>query len=202
VVDPVIESLRQRQVKNFLCLLFLSQGTPMLLMGDEVSHSRAGNNNPWCQDNELNWFDWEMIKTNSGLLQFTKHLAQLTAALPIYNLEKFWAATNPERTGDISWHGLEIDKPDWTDESRCLAFALHRDRKEPILHVMLNAGNKDREFEAPAVHHPWSWDRIVDTSQPNPKNIQTTPGEPSNFGDLIRVRSKSTVVLQVKTSNP
>ena len=114
--DPEIHRLRQRQTRNFLCLLMLSHGTPMLTMGDEVLQHRRGNNNPWCQDNELNWLDWDAVPGNK-LLRFASDLINLGRRLPRLQRNAYWTATGPDTPGEISWHGLEPGKPDWSAAS-------------------------------------------------------------------------------------
>lgn len=198
--DPGILALRQKQVKNFLCLLFLSQGTPMLWMGDEIRQSRQGNNNPWCQDNELNWLDWERVASQGDILRFTKLLAQLTTNLAPYALDKFWAATNPDQKGDLSWHGTELGKPDWKPESRQLAFTIHQNREEPLLHVILNQSDADTDFAIPELPSLWSWHLVLDTAQEPGRDICVPDNAPLNGNVGVTAKNKSTVVLLAKPS--
>jgi len=169
--DAKITALREKQVRNYLCLLMLSHGTPMLWMGDESGHTRQGNNNPWCQDNELNWFDWNLLNSNAGLVRFTRELIRFTGAVDILQDNRFWSATNSDHKGDISWHGTKPGKPDWTPDSHALAFTLEQPETGRNVHVMLNAGEQELEFEIPAAPPEMSWGRVIDTSRPSPDDI-------------------------------
>jgi isoamylase len=114
--DKNIEALRLRQMKNFFTALFFSQGVPMFLMGDEYGHTRRGNNNPWCQDNELNWFLWE--KSNPELHSYVQRLIQFRKKEPLLKKEIFLTDK------DITWHGVIPLQPNWHDEKPFLAFTL------------------------------------------------------------------------------
>ncbi len=163
--DPNIEDLRLRQIRNFLCLLFLSHGTPMILMGDEIRHSRQGNNNPWCQDNELNWFDWNLVNQNNGLLNFTRNLIELARNLGSLGEDRFWSATCPEAKGDITWHGHLPGKPDWSSESHCIAYSLRPGHDGKEVMVIYNAGNDEQEFTLPNETGSDNWHCLIDTSR-------------------------------------
>lgn len=193
--DPAVEELRQRQIRNFLCLLMLSHGTPMLLMGDEVRHSRGGNNNPWCQDNELNWFDWELVDKNAELLNFTRQLIALGRSLPVLGDDRFWSATSPEKPGDITWHGLKPGKPDWRAASHCLAYTLTHPSGRDTIQVMLNAGPEDLVFEAPQPAAGRQWRLLIDTGAPSPGDIHPPEQASPLAGRSIPVLSRSVVVL-------
>ena len=94
--DPAIEAVRLRQIKNFLTILFVSQGTPMLLMGDEARRTQGGNNNAYCQDNETSWFDWNTLKANADLLRFTKGLIRFNREHSLFQEERFWVTPHTE----------------------------------------------------------------------------------------------------------
>ena len=122
--DPEIEKLRLRQIKNFLTVLFLSQGTPMLLMGDEIRHTQNGNNNAYCQDNELSWFDWDLVDKNQDLLRFVKNLIRFNQGLEIFSQEKFLKVSRKSSLPHLTWHGTKLNKPDWEEGSHSIAFSL------------------------------------------------------------------------------
>ncbi len=191
--DPAIEALRHRQVKNFLTLTLLSMGTPMLSMGDEVRRTQDGNNNAWCQDNAGAWFDWSLIERRHDLIRFVRSLVR--------------ARTHSERrlaTGttlheiltraDLRWHGVELDRPDWGEDSHSLAFEAHR---PDGLHAYLamNAYTDPLEFtlpELPGGHH---WHRRLDTALPCPDDVPDGPDFPIVPGSTYRVADRSLVLL-------
>ncbi|MDT9339170.1 hypothetical protein VV11_006730 [Trichodesmium erythraeum 21-75] len=134
-----IEILRLRQIKNFFTILFFSQGTPMILMGDEVRRTQLGNNNSYCQNNKSSWFDWSQIDQQNDLLRFVKKIIHFTQELQITQLDKVLATvgaipesslvstkekTNLNKVPNISWHGIHLGIPDWNVGSRTLAFSL------------------------------------------------------------------------------
>ncbi|MEN8008264.1 MAG: glycogen debranching protein GlgX [Candidatus Krumholzibacteriota bacterium] len=196
--DPAIIALRERQVRNFLCLLLLSHGTPMLLMGDEGGHTRQGNNNPWCQDNELNWLDWDQVRENAGLVRFTRELVRFTKSLEILQENRFWTATSPDLKGEISWHGTQPGRPDWTPASRVLAFTLEQPASGRHVHVMLNAGNKVAEFTPPNAPAGLAWTPILDTSRISPDDIGELTPQRLPATSSVMVPGHSIRVLQCK----
>ncbi len=117
-INPGIATLRERQMRNFLLALFLSQGVPMILMGDEYGHTRKGNNNPFVQDNEINWFLWNILEKNEKIFNFVSSL------IAFRTKQNSLKHTHFLSTKDVSWHGINPDHPDWGDESRFLAFTL------------------------------------------------------------------------------
>ena len=170
--EPQVAALREKQVRNFLCLLMVSHGTPMLLMGDETGHTRRGNNNPWCQDNELNWFDWDLAHANAHLVRFTRELIRFTKSVDLLQGNRFWTATSHDQRGHISWHGTEPGRPDWTIASRVLAFTLEHPDTGRDVHVVLNSGSRNLEFKLPPLPGNRRWVRVIDTSLPSPDDIR------------------------------
>ncbi len=193
--DPVVAALRARQARNFLALTLLAHGTPMLNSGDEFGHTRVGNNNPWCQDNGLNHLDWSPAAQDAGLLRFTRLLVALSRSLRILQDDRYWAATNPERAGDISWHGMRLGQPDWSPRSRALAFTLAHPDGDEHLHVMANAGAQGLSFELPPPPGGRRWLTVVDTARPSPGDI-AGPDAPAPPAEApVKVAPHSIVVL-------
>jgi glycogen operon protein len=124
--DPGINALRQRQMKNAFALLLTSQGVPMILMGDEVGRTQQGNNNTYCQDNELNWLDWGLREQHTDLLLFVQHLIAFRHAHPVLRNAYHLSGRDYVGSGyaDISWHGTQAWQADWSGTSRVLAFLL------------------------------------------------------------------------------
>jgi isoamylase len=199
--DPEIVSLRQRQARNFLCLLMLSHGTPMLTMGDEILQSHQGNNNPWCQDNELAWLDWSRVESQSDFLRYTKELVRFADGLDILQRDRFWSATSPGKKGEISWHGVLPSLPDWSPESRHLAFTISRPGT-PDIYVLLNAEDHEKEFTPPPLPGSGRWLRVVDTAAASPADIiPPGAGSPAAPPKILAV-SRSVVVLISNQSTP
>jgi glycogen operon protein len=170
--DPEVLEYRARQVRNFLTLLFLSHGTPLLLMGDESGHTRRGNNNPWCQDNDFNWVDWSPGPSRDGLMRFVKGLVALSRSIPLLQADHFWTATSDKARGEITWHGGVLGRPDWSATSRALAWTLADPDGGPAIHVMMNASEKNIDFEVPPAQAGSPWLRVVATHREVPADLE------------------------------
>jgi glycogen operon protein len=197
--DPDILRLRRHQAKNFLAILLLSQGVPMILAGDEVLRSQRGNNNAWCQDNEFSWFDWGLAEANRDVLRFVRELIALRKRHPSLRRQRF--LTGGPAPGailpDIAWHGERLHEPPWHDSgARLLAFTLAGTSvDEASLHVILNMSDAAR---AVAVRAPgnYRWRRAVDTALASPQDI-SPPGEQAPIaGDSYTIQGRSVVVLE------
>ncbi|TVQ14492.1 MAG: glycogen debranching enzyme GlgX [Leptolyngbya sp. DLM2.Bin27] len=202
---PEVEQLRHRQTKNFLTLLFMSQGTPMVLMGDEVRRSQRGNNNAYCQDNDISWFDWDLVEKEQSLLRFTQGLIHLIQSLEVFRLEQLLRVTTTwHHEPHIVWHGTTLGQPDWSEHSRTLAFTLRHPEAKEQIHVMLNAYWEPLLFELPELGSRHGrqtsaadqhWYRIVDTSVAPPRDF-CYPEEALMFeSDRYPVGARSSVVL-------
>ncbi len=193
--DPVVSALRARQARNFLALTLLSHGAPMITSGDESGHTRVGNNTPWCQDNGLNHLDWSPAAQDAGLLRFTRGLVAFAGSLRILQEDRYWAATSPERAGDISWHGVRLGQPDWSPRSRSLAYTLAHAEGGELVHVMANAGSQGLAFEVPPPLAGARWLVVVDTARPSPGDI-AGPDAPALPAEApVKVAPHSVVVL-------
>ena len=173
--DPAIEALRERQIKNFAAILMMSRGVPMFVAGDEVRRTQRGNNNAYCQDNEISWFDWRLTEKNRSLLRFWKLLiaarSQFHAKRDGRPAEFFKGEVNERGLPDIAWHGTQLDKPGWNDpNARCLACTRAGFGSEPDLHAVLNMYWDALDFEVPIVPGR-RWRRLVDTARPSPDDI-------------------------------
>ncbi len=193
--DPELVALRERRIRNFLTLLFFSHGTPMLLAGDEWGQTRQGNNNPWCLDNERNWLDWRLARDNADLLRFVRLTAGLANDLPALATNRFWTATSPRAEGDISWHGLQVGHPDWTTDSRHLAYELIPPSGTERVLVLLNAETTAQTFEMVKPPQGTVWHRIIDTGATPPADVLTESPLPHPTDAAITVPSHTIVVL-------
>lgn len=195
--DPKIHELRLKQIKNFLTLTFISQGTPMLLMGDEVRRSQHGNNNAYCQDNELSWLDWELMKQNADLLRFVKGLISFTQNLEIFRIENLLATSEDIEEPHITWHGVTLYQPDWSDNSLSLAFTLFHPKANERIHVMVNSYWKALEFQIPKIENS-DWYKIIDTSAPSPDDFTALENGMKMRPKSMKVANRSIVILMAK----
>ena len=193
--DPDVLALRDRQAKNLLSVLFLSQGTPMLLMGDEVRHTQQGNNNSYCQDNELSWFDWDKVDENADLLRFTREFIRFIQSLNLFQLDRVLTKFVNEHAPYVSWHGRRLGKPEWDGDSHTLAMGLHYPDKEEHLHCMFNAYWEPQKFDLPPLKKGDRWHRIVDTSLPAPDDFSPRETAPNVSGQHYAVHARSVVAL-------
>ncbi|CAK0780661.1 hypothetical protein CCP4SC76_7510001 [Gammaproteobacteria bacterium] len=197
--DPALLALRRRQAKNFMAILLLSQGVPMLLAGDEVLRSQNGNNNAWCQDNPIGWFDWRLVEENAEMLRFVTAMIGFRRRHPTLMRRRFLSGKRSPVSGwpDIVWRNERLSPPDWKDPTlRALAFTLSRlEAEEPDLHVMLNLSESDRWFLIPA-RSERRWRCAVDTALPTPSDIPEPPDQPIVKGPRYGCRARSLVVLE------
>jgi glycogen operon protein len=167
--DPHILGLRRRQARNLVGTLLLSQGVPMLLAGDELLRTQRGNNNAWCQDNEVSWLDWSLAQANSDFLRFVREMVTLRKRHPALRRRTFL------QPGDVVWHGTRPDRPDFSATSRTLALVLdgRRTGREPDrdFYVAFNAWREAVTFVVPAAPQGRPWRRVVDTALASPLDI-------------------------------
>ena len=194
--DRAVEALRNRQVRNFATLLLLGRGVPMLTAGDEVRRTQGGNNNAYCQDNEVSWFDWRLVETNRGLLRFWKGMIAFRKRHGALHKRTFFSgAANERGLPDVSWHGVKLNLPGWDDpNARVLAYTLGGERGDPDLHVMLNMFWQPLDFQVPVVPGR-QWTKAIDTAAPSPQDIAGPGTEPALAGQTCPVQARSVVVL-------
>jgi isoamylase len=160
--DPRIESLRRRQIRNFLLTLFVSRGVPMLLGGDEFRRTQHGNNNAYCQDNEISWYDWSLLRQHSQIQQFVKRMIALRRTHPILSRERFYT------DDDITWFGPNQRTPAWGDaQARALACLVHEGAGDALF-LMFNAGDQVVTFHTPVAPDKGRWRLAADTSHDGP----------------------------------
>ena len=170
--DPVIETLRNRQVKNFLAVTMLSLGLPMILMGDEVRRTQQGNNNAYCQDNEMSWFDWSLIAEHRDVHRFVRLLCAQRLFEDTEPERQRLSLTQVLRSAKRAWHGVKLGQPDWAVWSHSLAFSAETQHDQLLVHVILNAYWEPLDFElAPLTGSDPLWRRWVDTSLESPDDI-------------------------------
>lgn len=167
--DPRIEALRERQIRNVFVLTMLSFGLPMVLMGDEVRRSQDGNNNAYCQDNPLGWFDWTLIERNAGLLRFASLLIGQRSRRSSQAEDQRLDLSGLLSRHGLTWHGVRLGQPDWSATSHCLAMTTDAIGGGRGFHIMINGWHEDLRFELPPVADGWR--RWIDTARPPPADI-------------------------------
>jgi glycogen operon protein len=184
--DGHVHAVRQRQARNFLTLLLVSQGVPFLTQGDEFGRTQRGNNNAYCQDNDISWVDWSLAQKNAGLLRFTRMMIAL-------RMRHF--ALSPERfVQRVVWHGERPNEPDWTGQRRSLAFLLRGVHGQADLYVVFNASDQWQRFTLPQGRGRWR--RLVDTNLPAPDDIvEEHNAVPLSPADHYVVSPHSAVIL-------
>lgn len=196
--DPRIAALRRRQAKNALTMLLISQGVPMFLMGDECGRSQQGNNNAYCHDSPLNWFDWTLPASNAELWRYTQQMIQFRRLHPALRHSAFVGhADSRGGTLQVTWHGTRAYAPDWSAGSRVLAFSLlHSDGHGPLdeIYVVLNMHTDGLLFELPRIAEGRCWHVFADTSRPAPDDI-AEPGDEAELADQQSIYAAGRSVL-------
>jgi isoamylase len=196
--DPQVLALRQRQIRNFLALLLLAVGTPMLSMGDEVCRSQQGNNNPYCQDNTISWFDWTLLERHPDIHRFVKELIAHRMRRDIVVGQRQVSLNDLLLNSPIEWHGVALHQPDWGESSRSFAVRVTSYDNRFRLHLIANAYWEALSFKLPpADGRGSSWQRWIDTALPSPHDISEWGSAPAVTATHYRVEARSVVVLFV-----
>jgi isoamylase len=195
--DLDIDRLRTRQAKNFLTVTMLSAGMPMMLMGDEVRRTQGGNNNAYCQDNETSWFDWTLLAKRADVHRFVTLLNARRVLRDDAHERERVALSEFLRKAQITWHGVELDRPDWRPSSHSIAFTAKATVDRVSFHVLLNAYWEALEFELPPLTEGGrdSWRRWIDTALDSPDDIVEWKRAPLVPGRAYRAEPRSVVVL-------
>ena len=206
--DPAIIELRERRKRSFLATLVFSQGVPMLLAGDELGHTQNGNNNAYCQDNELTWLHWDLNERQQKLLHFSQRILQLFHEQPVLQRRRFFHGQAIEGTGapDIAWidnSGTEMTQEAWnTSFVRCVGVILFGDSIDVDEHgeeisgdtllLLFNAAHEQIPFTLPELEEQFPWELLLDTARPE------TPSEDYLAGDEYPLESYSLAMFRVK----
>jgi glycogen operon protein len=184
--DAEIKKLRFRQIKNAFALLMVSQGVPMMLMGDEFGQTQHGNNNMYCHDTELSWLDWNLLKQNPDLFRFFKNCIAFRKAHPVFHNR--WHLRNQDYLGsgypDISWHGELAWNADWSESSRLLAFMLDGKHakggtaEDNSIYVVTNTHWEAHSVELPILPEGHNWHVFANTGAIAPQDVWDTGDEP------------------------
>jgi isoamylase len=211
--DSEIRELRMRQMRNFMTTLLVSQGVPMISHGDEIGRTQRGNNNAYCQDNEITWVDWELSAEQQEMLDWTRRVVRFMRQHSILRRRDYFSGRPIRGAGikDISWlrpDGQEMSDSDWANEAfHALAFRLHGaaaghfdDQNRPIiadtLVILMNSFDHDVEFLLPRTVGRLKWQLALDTAEPDARQREYAPRS------TITVRGRSMVILEHPTPTP
>jgi len=195
--DPAVEKLRNRQVKNFFTVTLLSLGLPMLLMGDEVRRTQHGNNNPYCQDREDNWFDWSLLAKHADVHRFVKLLIARRVLRDLGPERERMSLTQLISHANKSWHGVKPFQPDWSDRSHSVAFSAELQREGLLFYFIFNAYWEPLAFELPHGANPREnqFHRWIDTYLDPPQDIVDWQTAPAVAGRTYLAGPRSVVLL-------
>jgi isoamylase len=200
--DPAINELRQRQAKNLMATLFLSQGVPMLMAGDEFLRTQHGNNNAWCQDNEISWLDWSLAKENAGFLRFVREMIHFRRRHPALRRRTFLRGVDSDLKlgpADATWHGTEPNKPNFSHDSHAIGLLL--DGKQTgregdcDFFMFFNSGDSDVEVRLPKSHNGGDWRMVINTALPSSEDLlDDTTDKKMKRNTTVQITHKSLVV--------
>jgi glycogen operon protein len=202
--DETILSLRHRLIKNAIAVLMVSRGIPMILMGDEVGRTQYGNNNAYCQDNEINWFDWSLLEINSDIFEFFKYCLEFRHVHPVLRSKSHFTHHDLVGSGypDISWHGLRAWYPDWSEDRLTLAFMLCGEHamsgaySDDYIYVGMNSHWETHDFELPQLPEAMLWRIFVNTSAYSAQPIRKPGAEPIlDNQQAVTIGARSVVIL-------
>lgn len=200
--DEALNALRLRQAKNFMCLTLLSMGTPMICMGDEVLRTQKGNNNAYCQDNDLSYMNWDFTEMQKEMLNFTKALVARRTYKSHYQAKHtqhhFKMLDSVLRSTKLQWHGVLPYQPDWSDSSHAIGVMVYWGFYEIYSYFFVNAYWEDLEIELPpppkSPKHKWYC--LVDTAKRPPYDVQLHSNvKLYQGGDKVKIKARSIFML-------
>jgi isoamylase len=206
--DPAVTGLRARQMRNMLASLLLSQGTPMLLAGDEFGRTQQGNNNAYCQDSAISWLDWDIKQGGQDLVRFTQKLTGLRHKYPILRRTRFLTGAYNEELGvkDVTWinaNGAEMQAQDWDDpgmkcfgmlmDGRAQVTGIRKRGQDATLLLVINGYHDTVDFALPAAPGGKGWELLADTNAPDPQTALAF-----GFGETYQVTARSVLLLLLR----
>jgi glycogen operon protein len=191
--DAGVEALRNRQVKNFLAATLLSVGVPMITMGDEVRRTQGGNNNAYCHDDALTWFDWSLLDKHPDVHRFARLLIRQRAHRTAEHERQRITLSQLIARATKAWHGVTLDRPDWSDWSHTLALTVALREERSVVHIIFSAYTQPLDFQIPRSGAVWR--RWIDTSLDSPHDISPLDQAPTHTGNTYPVAPRSVVVL-------
>lgn len=192
--NPAILEVRKRQIKNMFLILFISQGVPMLLMGDEMGRTQFGNNNAYCQNNRSTWVDWERGIKFSEITNFVKNMIKIRKKYSIFRKKNYLELSECENC-DVSLHGVKLNSPDYSYYSLSIAFVLHDIETDTSFYIALNSYHGELTFELPVLQNK-KWHLLVDTSKTEKENFKEDTKALIDKNYLVK--PKSSIILMSK----
>jgi len=193
--DPAVGQLRNRQVKNFLVVTLFSLGVPMILMGDEIRQTQQGNNNAYCQDNEISWLDWSLLNKHADVHRFLRLLIQRRMQRDIGPELRRQSLNELLKAARKAWHGTKLNQPDWSDHSHSLALSFEIEDECIVFHFIVNSYWEPLTFELPPRREGSHWRRWVDTSLESPNDVTEWNHAPLHRDHVYQAGPWSVVVL-------
>ena len=196
-----INALRQRQIKNCLTLTMFAAGTPMLTMGDEVRRTQMGNNNAYCQDNELSWFDWSLLSKHADIHRFVKQLIRLRRNLYRWDQKPSPTLNQLFQQLHIEYHGVKLNQVDWGMDSHSLAILVAMPHRPYVIYFIFNSYWEALEFELPKKikNTRLNWERVLDTALPTPNDCHAMDSTTKIDSSQYRAEARSVVMLIAKS---
>ena len=203
--NPHVLALRRQQARNFMALLFLSQGVPMFLAGDEFLHTQGGNNNAWCQNNEISWLNWQLTETNNDMLRFVRELIAFRHRHPCLSRPRYLTGRTEVSRGipDITWHGFRLNEPLWNDsDAQVLAFTLAGcSSEEEDLHVVINMADYSIDVPLPVIAQR-RWYLALNTAAMSPYDIIERDNQKLVTRHNQTIQARSIVVFEARETPP
>jgi glycogen operon protein len=184
-------------VKNFLTITLLSLGVPMIVMGDEVRRTQQGNNNAYCQDSEVSWFDWTQLEKHADVHRFLQLLIARRLLRDVAPEQQRMTLAQLIARASKVWHGVKLNEPDWSSYSHSIAFSAHLTSENLLVYFIFNAYWEPLEFELPSVRNcdVRLWHRWIDTYLDSPQDIVDWQKALAVRASTYRVGPRSVVVL-------
>ena len=167
----------------------------MILMGDEIRRTQGGNNNAYCQDNEISWLDWRLLEKHADVHRFLRLLIERRLLRTVAYERERTSLTTLIREAKKAWHGVQLFHPDWTDGSHSLAFGAEVRKENLRFHLMLNAYWEPLEFQLPRLEDGRPWRRWIDTALDSPADIVPWKEATPVVGESYRAEPRSVVML-------
>jgi glycogen operon protein len=187
--------MRNRQIKNFFTTTIMSLGVPMILMGDEVRRTQGGNNNAYCHDDELSWFNWSDLAKHADMHRFLKLLIERRLLRTIAHSQQRTSLSALLEQANKAWHGVKLFEPDWSDDSHSVALESEIKIEGIRIMLILNAYWEPLVFELPQLEPGRSWHRWIDTGLESPNDIVPWDTAPVVTGASYRTEARSVVML-------